>query len=183
MIIKKALLTLICCFFAFGAQAQIKIGYTNVELVLQYMPETKAVNMTLQTYENKLKEQLDTKQKYARTRLEEYMDLKKKNAVSPSQDTVYQRELQKLDDEINNFVADAEQKIGTKREELLVPVLEKLQNSIETVAKESGYSYILNQTTSTGVSTILYGPEENDITEMLLKKLNITIPKAPGTGQ
>ena len=64
-----------------------------------------------------------------------------------------------------------------KREELLLPVLEKLQNKIDEVAKSNGFTYILNQTTSTGVSTILFGPEENDITEKLMTALGIQIPK------
>ena len=157
-------------------QAQVKIGYTNVELVLAYMPESKSVEQTLSTFQQKLQQQLEAKQKYARTKLEEYVEKRDKNLASPEQMGVMENDLQKLDTEITAFASDSEQKMMAKREELLVPILEKLQNAIEAVAKDSGYVYILNQTTSSGVSTILFGPEENDITEPLFKKLGIPMP-------
>lgn len=167
------------CFALFAglnSQAQIKIGYTNVELVLAYMPESKSVEQTLGTFQQKLQQQLEAKQKYARTKLEEYVEKRDKNLASPEQLGLMEKELEKLDTEITSFASESEQKIMAKREELLVPILEKLQNSIEAVAKENGFAYILNQTTSSGVSTILFGPEENDITEILFKKLGIAMP-------
>ncbi len=62
-----------------------------------------------------------------------------------------------------------------KRQELLEPVLEKLQAAIDAVAAEQGYTYILNQSTGSGVSVLLHGPEEADITEALMKKLGIEL--------
>ena len=179
---------IIICFAVFSGlaiQAQIKIGYTNVELVLAYMPETKSVEQTLATFQQKLQQQLEAKQKYARTKLEEYVEKRDKNLASPEQLAVLEGELTKLDTEITTFAGESEQRMMAKREELLVPILDKLQEAIEAVAKESGYQYVLNQTTSSGVSTILFGPEENDITEPLFKKLGIPMPsQAPtqGTG-
>lgn len=81
-----------------------------------------------------------------------------------------------MDSEITKLASDAEAEIVTKREDLLEPILEKLQNAIDAVAEEKGYTIVLNQTNSSGVSTILYGPEEDDVTQAVLKKLNVQIP-------
>lgn len=156
---------------------EVKIGYTNIELVLAYMPEANTVESTLATYQKKLGEQLQVKENYASTRLQEYIDKKEKNLLSPAEEEAGQRELAKLDEEIQKFATESENKLLAKREELLNPVLEKLQKAIDEIAVEKGYIYILNQTTSAGVSTILYGPDEDDLTEAILNKLGIQIPK------
>ncbi|MBK6901432.1 MAG: OmpH family outer membrane protein [Saprospirales bacterium] len=52
-----------------------------------------------------------------------------------------------------------------------------MQNAINEVARENGYTHVLNQTTSGGVSTILYGPPEDDLTEKIFNKLGMQIPK------
>ncbi|MCB9231725.1 MAG: OmpH family outer membrane protein [Bacteroidia bacterium] len=175
----KSILAVLALLMALSTTgfAQVKIGYTNIELVLAYMPEAKQVEQTLATYQKKLAEKLQIKQQFAQTKLQEYMELREANKLSPTEDESRQKELQQLDQEIQKEAADAEQKLMQKREELLLPVLEKLQNKIDEVAKSNGFTYILNQTTSTGVSTILFGPEENDITEKLMTALGIQIPK------
>lgn len=160
--------------------AQIKIGYTNVELVLAYMPESKLVAQQMSTFEQKLTQQGEAKQKYLQTKYEELLEKEEKNMLSPEQKEAGMKELERLQKELQEFAMQSEEKAMAKREELLVPVLEKLQNAIDAVAKENGYTYILNQTTSSGVSTILFGPEENDITEALFKKLGIAIPEGGG---
>ena len=163
--------------FAISGQAQeVKIGYTNIELVLLQMPKAKQVEAALATFEQKLTEQLQIKQNYARQRLTEYMEKKEKNQISPEEDQAFQKELGDLDKEIQEFAAESEQKLLAKREELLVPVLDDLQNAIDAVAERKGYKYVLNQTMSSGVSTILYGPEEDDLTEDIMKELGIALP-------
>ena len=124
----KSLLILCFVLSAFAANAQVKIGYTNVELVLAYMPESKMVEQSLQTFQQKLQQQLEAKQKYARTKLEEYVEKRDKNLASPEQLTLMEKELEKLDIEITTFAQEAEQKMAAKREELLVPILEKLSS-------------------------------------------------------
>ena len=154
----------------------VKIGYTNVELVLAYMPEAKSMEQTLATYQKKLGEKLQIKQSYGQQKLEEYMQLKEANKLPPQEDQRRQEELQKLDQEIQRIAAESEQNLLEKRQELLSPVLEKLQKTIDKVAADNGYTYILNQTTSAGVSTILFGPDEDDLTEEIMKELGIKIP-------
>ncbi len=174
----KTLLVLTVAFMSFGTQAQeVKIGYTNIELLLAYMPEAKQVEQQLEAYQKKLGEQLKVKQDYGQERLSEYMERKEADDLLPEEDEKFQEELKQLDAEITKFASDGEQKLLAKREELLAPVLEKLQKAIDDVAKENGYTYVLNQTNSSGVSTILYGPDENDLTELIMKKLGINIPQ------
>ena len=45
-----------------AVDAQTKMGYTNVELLMAYMPEVKSVNSALKTYEADLSKMLEKKQ-------------------------------------------------------------------------------------------------------------------------
>ena len=63
--------------------------------------------------------------------------------------------------------------LQTLQNDLLAPVVEKIQNAINDVAKDGKYSYILD--TGSGFNVILYndGPNSNDITDEVKKKLKL----------
>lgn len=163
-----------------SAMAQVKIGYTNVEAVLANMPDSKLVEKQLETFQKKLAANLKVKDDYVKQKYQEYLDLRERGTMTPEEQQRREAELLKLDEEVQKLAADAEYDLMAKQQELMEPVLEKLQNAINAVAKAQGFTYILNQTTSAGVSTILYGPEENDVTEAVFKQMGIPMPTASG---
>lgn len=174
--------TLLLAFLALGfspsAKAQTKIGYTTVELLLNYLPETKAINKQLETYENKLSEKLGIKQRYYQSELQTYMEKEQTNRwASASEKEEMATKLGKLEKEIQTELQTAELDMMRKRNELLGPVQEKMQKAIDDVAKEGGYTYILNNTVGSGVPTVLYGSESIDVTDKIAAKLGITLPK------
>ena len=57
------------------------------------------------------------------------------------------------------------------------PVYKKVGKGIEDVAKENGFTFILNQQIG-GLDVILYGDDKMDISDLVLKKLGVT-PKPP----
>ncbi|MGM0506832.1 MAG: OmpH family outer membrane protein, partial [Bacteroidota bacterium] len=69
------------------------------------------------------------------------------------------------------------QEIQQRQAELMSPLLEQVQESIDAVAEEKGLDYILNTTTSTGDVVILYVKEEireeADITEAVMEHLGL----------
>lgn len=167
--------------FAFAAAFQVNaqgniIGYTNVEFILASMPEAKSMQKTLGTYQQKLGEKLQVKEKYVQQKYQEYMQKKEGGATEATLKPL-EEELLKLDAEVQQMAAELEQQLLKKQQELLEPILTKLQEAIDKVAEEKGYKYVLNQTTSAGVSTILVGPAEADVTEAVFAKLGIAMPK------
>jgi outer membrane protein len=160
------------------AQAQVKIGYTNLEVVLASMPEAKTMERELQVFEEKLGAKIKVKDDYVKQKYQEYLDRKDRNAfASQAEQEAAEKELLRLDEEVQKLAQDAEYDMMAKRQALLEPVLAKLQTAIDAVAVAGGYTYILNQTTSAGVSTILYGPDEADITKALFGKLGLVYPE------
>lgn len=163
---------------SFAAQAQVKIGYTNLEVVLASMPEAKTMEKELQVFQEKLGAKIKVKDDYVKQKYQEYLDKKDRGAFpTPADQEAAEKELLRLDEEVQKLASDAEYDIMAKRQALLEPILGKLQTAIDAVAVAGGYTYILNQTTSAGVSTILYGPDEADITKSLFAKLGLKYPE------
>lgn len=161
-----------------AANAQVKIGYTTVELLLNYMPETKAINKQLEVYEQKLAEKLQVKQRYYQSEAQTYLEKEQTNKwTNPSEKEAKQKELVRLEQEIQTELQNAELDMMKKRNEALGPIQEKMQNAIDAVAKEGGYDYILNNAMGSGIPTMLYGAETADVTQKIAAKLGITIPK------
>lgn len=150
-----------------------RIGYTNLELVLSYMPEAQQVEAELRIYEKKILEQLNIKQAYLQSKIEEYTELKQQGKLSPVQEEERRKEIMRLDEELKRFQEESEQNYLKKKAELLQPVIDKLQKAINELAEAEGYDYILNNSNATGVATILYGPKSEDVTEKLLRRLGI----------
>lgn len=152
----------------------LRIAYTNIELVLSYLPEAKDMQAQLNTYERKILEQLNIKQAYLQTRLEEYQELKAQGKLTPAQEEERRKELLRLDEEIKKFQQESEENYLKKKEELLKPLVEKLQKAIFEIATQEGYDYVFNNSNSSGVATILHGPQAHDITERLIRKLGVS---------
>jgi outer membrane protein len=172
-----AALLVVGSFFAPAAHAQapLKIGYTSVEYVLSQMPERKQIESDLKTYSAQLESQLKSKQTEFDAKLKAYQ------AGGPTMTDVVKRdkekELQTLQQGLQEFSQTAQQSLQQKQQQLLSPVLDKIQKNIDLVANESGYSYVLNS--DAGSSPILlHGPKEGDISDLILKKMGIT-PTAP----
>lgn len=150
--------------------APLKIGYTSVQYVLSQMPESKQIESQLKDYSTQLKSQLDTKSNEFRTKVEAYQ--KGGATMTDVVKADKEKELQNLQQSIQEFQQNAEVSLQQKQQTLLKPALDKLQKNIDAVADENGYTYILN---SDGDSPLLlHGPKDGDVSDLILKKMGIT---------
>lgn len=165
-------------FFALMAvgslQAQeMKVGYTNAEYILSLLPEAKQIEADLKAYETQLQNQLQAKYQEFQTKAGDYQQ----NAASmiPEVRADKERELQGLQESIQKFQADAETSLLKKRNTLLQPAVEKVGNAIQAVAEENGYTFIFSSGAA-GLDVLLYAKEENNVSDLILKKLGINPP-------
>ena len=176
MKVRSLLFLFILILVSTNINAQLKIGYANIEVILAYMSETQAMNQSLQTFQKKLGDQLKVKEEYSQQKYIEYLELKERSQDDEATLKPLEEELLKLDKEIREFAADSEQKLMAKRQELLEPIVNKLNANLQSLAAEEGYDYILNTVDGSGVSIVLHGPEQHNLTEKLLNRLGIVIP-------
>ncbi|WP_457616392.1 OmpH family outer membrane protein [Lutibacter sp.] len=128
-----------------SVKAQTKVGHISTDLLISLMPETKALNAELEklskTYESELKAQ--------KAKLE--AKLKKYDAEASSQtDEVNQQrsiEIQQDQQKLYQSSQIAGEEITKKRNEKLKPILEKAKKAIDEVAKEQGFTYVLEAST------------------------------------
>lgn len=104
--------------------------------------------------------------------------------MSEAMKDVKEKELQDLQNRIQSTQQSAEEKIGTKRQDMLKPITEKADKAIQAVAKEKGYTYILDASVN---GVIIYATPTDNIIEDVKTKLGIpktapvTAPTSTGT--
>src|SRR5690606_83673 len=68
---------------------------------------------------------------------------------------------------------EAQLTIQQKQAELMEPVFKKMSDAIQAVATENGFNLILSGGVS-GLDVVLYGDEQLDVSQLVLKKMGIT---------
>jgi outer membrane protein len=158
-----------------AAAAQDRIGYANLDLIIAKMPESQEVARKLDTFQGELAQGLSTKRAYAKQKLVEAQNAQAAGVVSEEKLGEYETELRKLDREIQETAQEADRKMLQRRNELMEPIIEKLQATIEQVAQADGYTHVLNVVDGTGTSVLLWGIDERDLTKRILQALGIPL--------
>ncbi|MBQ2130288.1 MAG: OmpH family outer membrane protein [Prevotella sp.] len=151
------------------ANAQtVKIAHVNTNEVMNAMPERTKAEKNLENYYNELQDQLKVMYTEYQTKLQEYQANAEtmSNLVKQSKE----KELVDIESRITAFQANAESEFENKRAELLAPLLEKIQNAINSVGKEKGYTYILDVATG---AAVYIGTDAVDVTKDVKTKLGI----------
>ncbi|GBL35317.1 outer membrane protein 26 [Filimonas sp.] len=172
---KKLILAFALIVAGLYTNAQQKIGYINSQEIISMMPEAKKVSADIEAYKKTYTEQMASMQKELETKYKAYQDGGK--TMSDAIRTVKEKELQDLQSRMGSFEQTANEKIEAKLQELLAPVNDKAQKAIEAVAKEKGYSYIMD----TSVGGIIYALPGDNILDAVKVKLAIKDTPASST--
>ena len=154
-----------------------KIGFADWGYIMENMPEAKAMQAELQTHGAQLENSLKAKQADLQAKYEAYQKLPVTTPDAIKLDK--QRELQTLDEGLQKFSSDAQTSMQKKQTDLMGPILDKIQKNIESVAKENGYTFIINPDLGGEMTSILlFADDKFDISDLVLKKMGITPPPA-----
>lgn len=157
-------------------QAQdMTIGFVEPRAVLERMPEMRAVQQRLQNFAERKQNELIQKERELQTELEAYQQ--KVGVISEQARQNEEERLTQLDQEFRQLQMQAQQEVEQQQAQLMGPLLQQIQESINNVANQKGLDYVLNTTTSTGDVIILYvSPQveaEFDITQDVMADLDI----------
>lgn len=147
------------------AQAQIKIGYLNTSELIALMPETKAADSQFNAFAQKLQETLQPMQQDLQSKFAEYQEQQASMAASVKESK--EKELQDLNERIDQFQLKSQQDMQQKREDLMAPILEKVQTAISAVADANQFTYILDS------NAVLHGPEGDNVLPLVKAELGI----------
>jgi len=169
---KKTLTVLAFAAFMFAANTQAqaqKLAHLNVDELLSLMPETKAAELEIQKYAGQLQKDLEDMQAEAQTK---YQNLVANQANWTSlRVNKEQEELQAIGQKMEEYQQQAQQDLQNKQMELMRPIIEKAQDAVNAIAREKGYTYVLDSSQSKGV--VIFAEKGEDILPLVKAKLGI----------
>ncbi len=162
------MIALIAGGFSLNAQT-LKYGHMNLGNLLEQMPDTKKANEELKLFADKLtKEDSIMTQNFEK----EYKTLEaeyNEGKLTPVVVQQRQAELQKKQEAIQKFEAEAQQKVGAQRDLLLKPILDRVEAAIKSVAAKNDYKIIFDSSTG----AMLFANDTDDVTALVKKELGI----------
>lgn len=165
-ILRITALCLVLSAIGFTAQAQ-KFGYVNSNAILAELPEVKQANANIEA----LQKQLEKKyQQDVQSLQQVYQTIQKQvaeGALSPKQQEEEAAKLEQKQEELRKFEAESQQKLAAKQQELIQPILDKVNKAIQDVAKENGFQFIFAE------EVLLYRDESQDVSALVKAKLGI----------
>lgn len=153
--------------------AALKIGYTNVDYILSLMPESKQIESELKAHEKQLTTQLQSKIQEFQQKMAAFQQGAETMTDIVREDK--QTELRNMQASIEKFQREADSSLQKKQVELLEPVYTKIQDAIDKVATENGYTYIFSSDAG-GMPILLHADENHNVSDLVLKSLGITPP-------
>lgn len=148
--------------------AEVKIGYIDMQKAIQETTAGKKAKKELEKEFNAKKADLQKKESDLK-KMNEDLE-KKKVALS---DDVKAKKVQELQQEMLKFqreVGESQLTIQKKERDLTAPILEKLQAAVDKVAKEGGYTMILEKSEQ----SVLWAKKEIDLTDSVVKEFEKT---------
>ena len=163
------------------ASGLTKIGYTNVDYVIGKLPESKVMQNQLEVTRAQLEKAIGETVKEAQEKYEAYQ----KNGANMT-DVIRadkEKELSNLQTRIQEMQTNAQTSLQSKQQQLLEPILLKVNNAIQDVGKENGFLYILNMDAGANTTPIILyaGSEDYAVTNLILRKLGVDPDKIEAT--
>ena len=174
---KKLLLGAVMAFGMLSATAQTKIGYINTDELMSIMPEAAKVNAELNEYQVSLQQQGQALKVELDKKVEQYnLDSSK---LSATMKEIRRDELVKLYSRLQNYDQEAQDNANQYAQKKIAPIREKALDAIKTVAKEKGYTYVIDDASN----QLLVMPVGDNLLPFVKTKLGIKdpVPAAAGT--
>ncbi|MCK8523699.1 OmpH family outer membrane protein [Aquimarina sp. D1M17] len=144
-----------------------KTGYVNNTKVVSDFKEMKAAQEKWTKKNNEVRAELEEKAKQFQIEVQGYQNVK--NSMSQSGREKKEQDLMTKQQLLQREQQTKMQEIQKGSQEEIDSIINKVKDFIHDYGKNNGYTYIYGDTE---VSNILYGKEELDLTDEILKQLN-----------
>ena len=168
-VMKISALSLLLAFAASSLLAQ-KYGHLNTGNLLLQIPATKSADDRLKAMQDSLVTAGEARAKVVQAEYTAFMKLYQAGNVPPVEAQKKQAEFEAKEKELASLEDNIVAAIAKKREELLGPILEKLEKAINDVGKEGGYTMIFDTSI---FNALLFAAEANDLEAMVKAKMGI----------
>lgn len=156
------------CMFCFGASlyaADLKLGYVDVQKVLNQSDAGKNAKEQLAAKVKKYQDEINVKQDELK-KLKE--DIEKQGVLlSESARAAKEKDYQQRLKEFQRFTKDAQDELQGKDEEFTRKILEDIEKVVQEYGRKNGFTFLFVKN-----ETMVYTDEKADQTDAILKVLN-----------
>ncbi len=144
----------------------LKFGHIDMQALIQVMPERATAEEEFNKFQADIEEIYGEMQKSLEQKYAEFQQMGED--VSEIKRNAKAEEIQDVQARLQNYSQTAQQQLQQKQNDVMQPIIEKAQNTVEEVAKEQGLIYVF-QTTA-----LLYKSNQSvDLLPLVKAKLGI----------
>ena len=160
----SVLFAAVMMFVTVGMVNAQKVASMDYEVVLSAMPETKKMTTDLDTFSKTKGDELNKQAEAFQKEVQQYQADGAK--LTEAQRNAKEAELQKKQQNLQQLQQTAQKDLATRRDTAVKPIIEKLNNAVNKVAKANGFDFIIDST------ALIYkaGP---DATALVKKELGL----------
>ncbi len=147
-----------------------KYGHINFGNLVAAMPETKAADTQLETFQKELVAKGEDMVKAFQEKYGKFVSDVQSGGIAPKDQQTRGQALQAEQQSIAQYENEVIQKVQEKRQELLKPIIEKAQNAIDEYAKANGYVMVFDTSV---FNAVLFVEEGDDLMEVIKAKLGL----------
>lgn len=171
---KSLLIAIVMIATSITANAQ-RFAYVNTDYILSNITEYKSAQEQIDKVTAEWKADVEKKQKeidelYRNFQNEQYLLTEEQKKAKIGEIETKEKAMKEF--QKSKFGYEGE--LFKKRQELVKPIQDKVYEAIEKYAKERGYDFIFDKSSST---TILFANPENDKSDEIIKRLGYTPQK------
>ena len=151
-----------------ASAAEFKLGYVDVQKAIEKSSIGKKAKDEMKKEADKRNKELEKKKSDVDKMRE---DIEKKRSVLAEE--AFAKRAQELQEEMQKFnqtAAKAQGELQKKEAELLEPIVKKMKTVIEKIAKDKGFSMVIQSNQNAQI--VLYSSPESDLTDDVVKAVD-----------
>lgn len=144
----------------------------NPERVMDSLPETEEIQRELEQFVQQRQQEFTESYSVWIEAVTSYEERVEDGTLTGQQRQQEEERLMEQEEELGNMEQRIQAQIQNRQNELIGPVMQRVEDAMETVARELDLDYVLNQQTSAGDPVVYYSSERGvDITDQVIEKL------------
>jgi len=142
-----------------GSLSAQKFGHINSQQLLMESPKIKAADASLETYQKQLITKGEGMVQKFEASYQAYVNDANAKTLSPIEAQKREAALTEMQQNIQKYEMEVQEKLAIKRQELYQPILNEATEAIEAIGKEGSYTMIFD----TSTNSLLFAEDSDDL--------------------
>jgi outer membrane protein len=153
--------------FSVSAQRYVHLNFGSL---IAEMPEAKRADAELEKYQNDLIGQVENMAKTLQADIKVFGEKVQNGQLTPRQQQEQEKNLQERQQQVQTLGQELPKKVEQKRDQLLKPIVEKANRTIETAARENGIQFVFDTSV---FNAVLHAEDSFDLAPLVRSKLGL----------